>query len=333
MIDNCSIPSDAKSFFHVEIEGVKRDDFFDKLDTHMCTQVGHSHVRPSTNASIAELRVEHSLAQIELAWGSYVHKLPKQEENKKNKGTVHMYCLFTLMKITSEHVEWWVRQFILRNVISHANITVRWMGAQSERDIYASGQTIRENNPPLQIGLRDRAINSQRSRLALLGDTGTLRETDGRKVEGRVRGGYLHNRYYGELWSRDCLAEIGDLPILINDQIPLADDITRGFPSYNDYKNFQLSTHQQCVDLLNFVTSDICTLAKDNRISREEISNRSHIARQAIQWFKDMGVDGILVEATVTARRENNRDNWNIGTYNPGLPGHTNVIVDSSIDA
>ncbi len=327
----------TKSFYYIQIKGVRLNDYRRSLDRHMCDEVGQRREHIPTNASIRQQR-QGRLSTLELAWGSYVHKIPNI--NPKNKGTVHMFCIFTKRKgITVDQVEWWVSEFIVHD-ITNGNITVTWgspgsLGLQGERDIYAAGRTIRENNPPLQpdVGLRDRAINNQRNRLAHIGDPGTLLETDGRWVTDRVRGGDLNGFYTGGLWSRDQLARKGDFPILIPDQVPLANDVTRGIPTFNEYRTHRTTTIQQGQALLEYIVDDIRTYANDNAVSREECGNREHLGRQAIQWKLDGGEDGVLVEATVTCRRENNRNEWgSIEWYIPDLP-HPNVPVDSSIDA
>lgn len=328
------IPNDSKSFFHVQITGVRHAQFSDEFDQRMCEQVGQRHVRPVQNARLSQVRDDFSHATIQLAWGSYVHKLPKGG-NKKKKGTVNMYCIFTPKKITEDHVKWWLENNILRSDISHKDVTVNWMGAD-DGHLYASGRKIRENELGLALGISDLSINTQRNRLTALGDPGTLLETDGHKGD-RKRGGYLNETNDGALWPRDRLAEDNDLPILTYDQWVRKDDATRGFRNYRDYHDHQLLINQQGNELFEFVVNDIKTYSNVDVVTREEMGNRMHLVRQAIQWAKDGGPDGAVLEATVTTRRENNRENsssnWgNVGMYRPNLDNYPDSIpVESSI--
>lgn len=332
-----SVPNDAKCFFHVQITGVRLAQFSDEFDERVCQQVGQRHVRSDPNATISQVRDDFSHAATELAWASYVHKLPRGG-NKKKKGTVNMYCIFTLKKITESHVKWWLENNILRSDIGHKDVTVNWMGADEDH-LYASGREIRENKLGLALGISDLSINTQRNRLSALGDPGTLLETDGHKGNGeRERGGYLNGKYDGALWSRDRLAEDDDLPILTHDQLVRKDDATRGFPNYRAYHDHQLLINQQGNELFELVVNDIKTYSNPSIVTREEMGNRMHLARQAIQWAKDGGPDGGVLEATVTTRRENNRENassnWgNVRMYRPTLDNYPESIpVESSID-
>lgn len=333
-----AVPDDAKCFFHISITGVRLAQFRNEIDLRMCEQVGQRYVRSVQNARISQVRDEFNHAAIELAWGSYVHKRPSSGINRKEKGTVNMYCIFTLMRITEDHVEWWLKNKILPG-ISYKDVTVNWMGQEGEDGIYASGRTIRENNPGLALGLWDLSINTQRNRLTALGDPGTLLETDGHKGNGeRERGGYLNGKYDGALWARDRLAEDNDLPILIHDQVMRKNDPTRGFRNYRDYHDHQLLINQQGNELFECVVNDIKTYSCLTNVTREEMGNRMHLVRQATQWAKDGGPDGTVLEATVTTRRENNRENassnWgNVRMYRPTLDNYPESIpVGSSID-
>lgn len=324
---------DATSLYHITITKATYDDFIGPFDVNTCQQVGVHHLPPlPPGATIAQRRA-HLESAIELKWASSSHQRDKHglfKKNTKKKGTIHMTCLFFKRRITVEGVRWWLLTHILPN-IGYANVDVTWAGLQGERDIVASGRIIRENNPPLPLGLRNRAITVQRTRVALLGNSGSFLETDGRNTASMKRGGYLHDTTNGSAHPRDLLAEPTNLPILTPAQIARAHDRTRGFRSYTAYRQWVVDCHPECNDLIQHVHQEI-RASQSSNLSREEIDNRIHMLHQAIEWFKDLSSIGVVAEVTATTRRENNRNHWgDMGVYSGAAVGQPDINVSSSV--
>jgi hypothetical protein len=324
---------DATSLYHITVTKATLDDFNGQFDMNMCQQVGVHHLPPLPPGATIPQQRAHRESAIELKWASSSHQRDKHglfKKNTKKKGTIHMTCLFFKRRITVEGVRWWLLTHILPN-IGYANVDVTWAGAQGERDIVASGQTIRANNPPLPLGLRNRAITVQRTRVALLGNSGTFLETDGRHTASRERGGYLHDTTNGSAFPRDVLAEPTDFPILTPPQIARAKDRTRGFPSYTDYRQWVVDGHPQCNDAIQHLYQEISALRTVN-LTREEVDNRIHMLHQAIEWFLDLSSIGFVAEVTATTRRENNRNHWgDMGVYSGAAVGQPDINVSSSV--
>lgn len=168
---------DAKSLLHITITNVTLGDYKGPFDRNVCRQVGVHHLPPAPpGATVPQLRT-HRNSAVELMWASYSHQRNKVglfKKNNKKRGTIHMTCLFFKRNLTVEGVRWWLINHVLHN-IEYVNVDVTWAGPQGERDIVASGTTIRQNNPPLPLGLRNRAINVQRNIVARRGDSGVSR--------------------------------------------------------------------------------------------------------------------------------------------------------------
>lgn len=148
------------------------------------------------------------------------------------------------------------------------------------------------------------------------------------------RGGYLHLRTNGSAFPRDVLAVPTNFPILTPAQFAQANDPTRGFPSYQAYRQWVVNNQPLYNDLMQHEYQEI--LASRSNITREEIDNRKHIMLLAIEWHKDMGKDGWVLEVTGITRRENNRvdgvETWGgMGVYSGAAVGQPDINVGSSI--
>ena len=149
-----------------------------------------------------------------------------------------------------------------------------------------------------------------------------------------MEGGYLHLRTNGSAFPRDVLAGPNNFPILTRAQFARANDPTRGFPSYQEYRRWVVNNQPLYNDLMQHEYQEI--LASGRKITREEIDNRRHIMLLAMEWHKDMGEHGCLLEVTAMTRRPNNRvdgvQTWGgMGVYSGAAVGRPDINVGSGM--
>lgn len=253
--------------------------------------------------------------QIVLAWASCSH-----QPALLGLGGTSRYIIITKRnRINPPEIRGFFRWLTRCNNVFGITLQVEWMGDDAENDLIASGSAMY----PATGELVDRAIHYRRKQLAGWGEPGTFFETDGSNAtqnpsptglypplecNGRApgqMGGYV-GVSCGRMNVQDTLTPT---QFLTNEQIASANNPTRGLPR-QEYEAWQTRVHPECVALIASIPYSLTSLASTNRPSRDDVELIKSLGDTAVNWRKDMGEAGKVVDVTVEPRSVHNSEKW-----------------------
>ena len=299
----------VKSFFQVDVTGPgvtlsAQKKFIKRLNR----KVGDPFLPPGITA-VAK--------QILVSWASCSH----QTGLLGIGGTSRFIIVFKRAKMTVEGVKSAFKR--ITNCSNSSRVTVRWFGDDAENKLIAGSAEMY----PATGGFVNQAIHYHRTVVAEWGDPGTFMETDGSDPTQNLSptgypclaayedrgvgqmGGYVE-RSTGQLWLQDNFVHFDDRPYLTNEQLISADNPTRGMASATVYNAYQQNVQQECIDLINSIQPSFLAFARAVRPTRDDAELIEYLAKVAVDWKRDMGTDGMVLDVTVEPRSNHNSPKW-----------------------